>query len=142
MGVATTGDEVPLRVADRPEVLAAQQETDPKAAIAQTVDYVTALLERAGDLIMVNVEAAGADADMRAAAEAGSKATHEVHLALTGALARRGVLRQGLDPTAAADILYAMCSPHLHQLLRRHRQWSRDRYQRWLERVVSAEILE
>lgn len=141
LGVATVGDEDPVPVADRAEIHAARDETDPVAAITKTVEYATDLLERAGDLIMVSVEAAGSDPDMRAAAEAGSRATHEVHLALTRVLHRRGALRDDLDATTAADILYAVASPHMHQLLRRHRGWSRERYQAWIERVLIDELL-
>lgn len=102
--VATVGDEAPVPVADRPEVRAAYDEEDPVAAIGQMVALVAALLDRAGDLIMVSVEAAGADPDMRAAADVGAEATHHVYLALTDALRNRGALRHGLDATAAADI--------------------------------------
>jgi AcrR family transcriptional regulator len=140
LGVATVGDEDPVGVADRPEITAAGEQADPRDAIAQHVAYSTALLERAGDLIMVSVEAAGADPDMRAAADTGASATHQVHLALTQKLHSRGALRDGLDPVTAADILYALGSPHMHQLLRRHRGWSVERYRGWLENAIVREL--
>lgn len=140
LDVATVGDEQPVAVAERPEIRAAQQEPDPVAAISQTVGYSTDLLERAGDLIMVSVEAAGSDPDMRAAADAGAGATHEACLALTSALHRRGALRDDLDAISAADILYALTSPYMHQLVRRHRGWGRQRYQAWLERMLTHEL--
>ena len=140
LGVAVVGDEDPVRVAARPEITALREEADARAAIAQLVAYSTALLERAGDLIMVSVEAAGADPDMRAAADTGAAATHQVHLALTERLHERGALRDGLDPVTAADILYALCSPHMHQLLRRHRHWSTDHYRSWLETTIINEL--
>lgn len=141
LGVATVGDEEPVPVADRPEIVAARSRPDPRAAIAELVGYSTALLERAGDLIMVSVEAAGADPDMRAAADAGAAATHRVHLALTRALHDRGALRDGLGPVAAADIVYALASPHTHQLLRRHRGWTVRRYRDWLEAALIRELI-
>jgi AcrR family transcriptional regulator len=141
LGVVTVGDEEPVPVADRPAVRAAQDEPDPRAAIAQAVAYVTGLLERAGDLIMVSVEAAGTDPDMRTATDAGARATHQVHLALTRALHERGALHDGLDAATAADIMYALTSPHMHQLLRRHRGWSLQRYRTWLENILIHELL-
>ena len=140
LGVATVGDEEPVRVADRPEVTAAREQADRRAAIEQLVAYSTALLERAGDLIMISIEAAGADPDMRAAADAGAAATHRVHLALTERLYADRALRDGLDPVTAADILYALCSPHMHQLLRRHRGWSVERYRSWLQSALIHEL--
>lgn len=142
LGVATVGDEEPTRVFDRPHMTSARDQTDPRAAIAQLVAYSTDLLERAGDLIMVSVEAAGADPDMRAAADAGADATHRVHLALTTALHQRGSLRDGLDPTTAADTLFALTSPHLHQLLRRHRGWPVERYAAWVETAATRDLLD
>ncbi|WP_162794895.1 TetR/AcrR family transcriptional regulator [Nonomuraea lactucae] len=142
LGVATVGDEAPVRVADRPEVRSAHDEPDAEEAIARTVSYATDLLDRAGDLIMVSVEAAGADPDMRAAADAGARATHEVYLALTEALRERGALQPGLDATAAADVMYALASPHMHQLLCRHRGWPLERYRAWLRNALARELLD
>ncbi|MGW6710075.1 TetR/AcrR family transcriptional regulator [Streptomyces sp. NPDC054956] len=142
LGVATVGDEEPVRVRDRPQIRAVREEADPRAAIADMTAYLSDLLDRAGDLIMVSVEAAGADPDMRAAADAGAKATHEVYLALTTALHEQGALRPGLDAATAADIFYALGSPHMHQLLRRHRGWTAEGYRAWLERVLISELLD
>jgi AcrR family transcriptional regulator len=141
LDVATVGDEEPIAVANRPEIQAALSQTDPQAAINQTIDYTVALFERAGDLIMVTVQAADADPDMRAAAEAGSRATHRLWLTLTRALAEGGALRDGLTAESAADILYALASPHTHQLLRRHRRWTRPQYHAWLSDVVTQQLL-
>lgn len=141
LAVAAVGDEDELVVAQRPEVLAALYEPDPPTALRMAVRYGTDLLERAGDLIMVGVEAAGSDPTMRAATDAGSRATHQVHLALARELHRRHVLRAGLNAQDAADIMYALLSPHLHQLLRRHRNWDLRRYRAWLDDTLAQQLL-
>ncbi|MCP2322206.1 AcrR family transcriptional regulator [Hamadaea flava] len=141
LAVATVGDEQPIRVAERPEIIVAHEADDPRQAIELFVAYGSDLLDRAGDLIMISVEAAGADPDMRAAADAGSRAHHEVMLAFAQALDARRALRPGLDPMSAADILYALSSPHMHQLLRRHRGWSARRYRTWLAEALERELL-
>ena len=141
LGVAIVGDEETVPVFDRPEMTTARGQADPRVAIAQLIAYTADLLERAGDLIMVSVAAAGADPDMRAAADAGAAATHRLHLALTTAMHERGALRDGLDPTTAADTLYALASPHMHQLLCRHRSWRVERYTAWLENAATRELL-
>lgn len=141
LGVATVGDEEPVAVADRPEFRELGAETGPAETVDALIARTADLLDRAGDLIMVSVEAAGADPDMRAAADAGAAATHAVYLRLTTALHARGALRPGLDPTRAADILFAVVSPHVHQLLRRHRGWSADAYRDWLRELVAAQLL-
>jgi AcrR family transcriptional regulator len=141
LDVATVGDEEPVAVAERPEIIDAYARTDPREAIGRTIDYTVALLERAGDLIMVTVQAADADADMRAAADAGSRATRDLWLTLTQTLQDRDALRTGLTAPIAADILYALASPHTHQLLRRHRGWTRQRYQAWLTETATQQLI-
>jgi AcrR family transcriptional regulator len=141
LDVATVGDEQPVAVADRPEIRDAVEATDPRAAIGQAIDYTVALFERAGDLIMVTVQAADADADMRAADDAGSRATRRLWLTLTQALQDQGALRPGLTAQAAADILYALASPHTHQLLRRRCQWSLEQYRTWLAGTATQQLL-
>jgi hypothetical protein len=46
-----------------------------------------------------------------------------------------------LDAVTAADILYALGSPHLHQLLRRRRSWTVEQYRAWLENAMVRELL-
>ncbi|MFI9100132.1 TetR/AcrR family transcriptional regulator [Streptomyces fildesensis] len=141
LGIAIAGDEEPVSIPERPETLAIRAEPDPGVAIGRAVLQTAELLERAGDLIMVSVEAAGADPDMRAAADAGAQATHGMRLQLTTALHERGALRPGLDAGTAADVFYALASPHMHQLLRRHRGWTPEQYRTWVQRVLTAELL-
>lgn len=140
LGVATVGDEEPVPVMDRAEVRSALT-AEPAVAVRQIVGYAARLLDRAGDLIVVSIEAAGADADMRRATEEGARATHQVYSRLSRALHERGALRPGLDAGAAADILYALASPQVHQLLRRHRRWSSRRYRAWLEAALTEQLL-
>jgi hypothetical protein len=79
---------------------------------------------------------------MRAAADAGSRATHRLWLNLTRTLHDTGALRTGLTAQAAADILYALASPQVHQLLRRHRNWTTKRYHAWLAEAVIQQLLD
>jgi hypothetical protein len=141
MDVATVGDEQPVAVANRPEIQDAFRQTNPRTAISQTIDYTVALFERAGDLIMVTVQAADADPDMRAAADAGSRATRQLWRTLTQTLHDVGALRPGLTAQRAADILCTLASPHTHQLLRRHCRWTTQRYHTWLTNAATQQLL-
>ena len=78
---------------------------------------------------------------MRATADAGAQATLRVHLELAQQLDEGGALRAGLSPNNAADIAYALASPHVHQLLRRHRSWTARQYRDWLRSAVIREFL-
>jgi hypothetical protein len=123
LDVATVGDEQPVAVADRTGIQDASGQADPRAAITQTIDCTVELFERAGDLIMVTVQAADADPDMRAAADAGSRATRQLWRTLTQSLHDAAALRPGLTahpPTAttALPLEHPALSPLADQ--RRH----------------------
>jgi AcrR family transcriptional regulator len=141
VNVATVGDELPVAVADRPSFTDQLTETDPRRAAELTAGFGTALLERAGDLVMAAIESSGADADMREFSERGSDATKANMLALAQAWAGNGLLRENLDADAAGALLYTLASPHVHHLLRRQQGWSAERYQEWLIETLLATVL-
>lgn len=59
---------------------------------------------------------------------------------LVGALASNGPLR--LSDEAAAETVWALTSPELHQLLTRVRGWTRRRYCAWLAESLAQLLLE
>lgn len=141
LGVASVGDDLPVPVAERPEFRAALAERDGRRALALAVDYGTALLERAGPLIITSVESAGADPDMRRIADQGARATAANLGAFAHALADHGALRPGLDTEQAADILLVLSSPHVHHLLRHDRGWTAERYRDWVLDTLTRALL-
>lgn len=141
LDVATVGDELPIPVRDRPEMVEPLTEPDASVALAAGTDYGVDLLERAGDLIWAGVEAAGADARLRALSDAGRHETRAVMLRFTKSLAERGALRPDLDAERAADVLFALSSPHLFRLLRRDAGWSTEQYRSWMHAITAEQLL-
>lgn len=141
LGITLVNGEVEAPFASGPLIQQALTEPDPATLICRMAAINVELFDRYGDLIMVSVEAAGADEDMRISADAGSKGTQKMWLTVTRELDARGALREGLSAQTAADILYALASPHMHQLMRRHRGWSSARYREWLESTLVQQLL-
>ena len=56
-------------------------------------------------------------------------------------LASRGALRPGLLAEEAGDIVYALCSLSVHDMLVLERKWSLSRYGEWLADALKREIL-
>ena len=52
-----------------------------------------------------------------------------------------GHLRPGLDPAAAADIMWTYSSPDLYDLLVVRRRWSRSRYGRFVADSLTSALL-
>ena len=51
-----------------------------------------------------------------------------------------GVLRPGLRERDAADLIHALMSPELYQLLVINRGWAPARYERWLVSVLVDQL--
>lgn len=141
LDVAVGGDEADITVIDRPQWKDILAEPDGRRAIELAVAFGTELLERAGPLIMAGIESSGADADMRGLSEEGSAATLTNMRGLARSLKRHGALRTGMSPNEAGEILYALASPHMHELLRRRCGWSVEHYRRWLVDALVAALL-
>ena len=60
---------------------------------------------------------------------------------LAGLLAQRGVLRADLSVEDARDIIWALCSLAMHDMLVVDRGWSSERYQEWLAAALAYELL-
>jgi AcrR family transcriptional regulator len=132
VGVALAGDDQALPVAARPEFRAALDERDGEQALRMVVIQASALLERAGPLIMAGYEAAGADPALREAAKHGEHARAQDMGLIAGSLHAHGVLDAGVGPEWATDVLLAFLSPQVHQMLRRDRGRSLPEYQAFL----------
>lgn len=139
VGVAIVGDELDMAVADRPEFHAALAERDPHRAVALFADYSAAVLERAGPLIMVAVESAGADADMRRFSDQGAAASQANAAAFVASLAEHGLMAG--DDAELSAVVFTLASPHVHQLLCAHSGWSPEQYRRWLQAALARELL-
>jgi AcrR family transcriptional regulator len=138
---AVAGDDVEIPVHQQAHTLALAEESDPRALLGLTVEQTADLLDRAGSLIMVSVEAADADPDMRAAADEGEAATYAHFQRIARLLARTGGLRPGMSTRSATDILFTMSSPFPHHLLRTRRGWSSKRYRAWLLHSLESQLL-
>jgi AcrR family transcriptional regulator len=141
IGVAVAGDDRPIPIAERPEFRAAIEEADGAKAVEIAVSFLSALLERAGPLLMAGYESKGADPGLRIAAQHGEQArTHDLRL-IAEALHQHGELHHDLDIDQATDILLALTSPHVHQIWRHDRKRSADDYRRTLLTTLRRTLL-
>lgn len=136
--VAIGGDEEPIRVADRPETRDALAESDPHRAVVRYAEQAAAILERAGPIIMVAVESSGAEPAMRRFADQGAAATSRGAATFVDHLCD---IHPVPDAAHAAATLFAIASPHVHQILRTHAGMDADQYRQWLTTTLVAALL-
>jgi AcrR family transcriptional regulator len=138
---ALGGDDSRLPLADRALTRDVISETDPDRVVERLADGAVELYERAGGLIMTYLESSGADPHMRQHAELGEREAGAIMARVARTIHAQGALRMGLSSRRAGQILLALCSPTLHQLLCRRSGWSNATYRHWLIDQVSASIL-
>lgn len=141
IGRAVVGDDQSHALADRSEFQSAADDRSASEVLDELASTVTALYERAGELLQVGEHAADSDPELRAFAENGAAATLRFMRGVVDELDTRRALRVGLEPKYAADTLYAIAHFSVHQNLRTRRKWSRTRYQTWLTHTLAATIL-
>jgi AcrR family transcriptional regulator len=66
---------------------------------------------------------------------------HANQARLAAYLEEHGVLRDGLAPEEATDIIWALTSYDLYRALIGERQWPPDRYETWLAATLAAALL-
>ncbi len=137
--IAFGGDDQPIAFADRPAVRSALAEPDPGRLLAAFAHLARDLAGRAAPLLHVLRTAADVDpeaAEMLAVTKS-QRFTGQSRIART--LAERHQLT--VTEADAADIIYTLMSPEVHRILTIERQWSADRYQKWLATTLQTQLL-
>jgi hypothetical protein len=105
------------------------------------VDGALEIYERAAGLITTYMESSGTDPHMRRHAELGEAEARAIMARVARQLDAQGALRPDLSARRAGQIMLALCSPALYQLLRRRSGWSVGSYRRWLVRQLAMALL-
>jgi len=128
-------------MADRPQVRTALDDRDPTGQLAAFVAIAVQVNQRVGPLYRILVSAAGTDPDAAAQLEELAQQRQRGQRSIARALSRAGALRPELRERDAADLIHAFLSPELYRLLVLDRGWTPDRYARWLEATLRAQLL-
>ena len=141
LDVSITGDDEDVPMAERPQVRALGDIADPRAQLAGFVALVVQVNRRVAPLYRILVSAAGTDPDAAILLDELAGQRQRGQRMIAGSLAKAGALRDGLRERDAADLVHALLSPELYQLLVVDRGWKPERYEAWLGRVVAEELL-
>ncbi|MFG1941442.1 TetR/AcrR family transcriptional regulator [Nonomuraea sp. NPDC048826] len=141
LDVLVAGDDEPVPLIERPWARQATEAPDPAGSLRIWLSNARAILERAAPLMRVVRDAAGADPEMAAALEISQRQRYADHRALVGHLAEIGGLRDGLCPDRAGDLVYALVSPEMYQLLTEQRSWSPAEWESWAYDTLARSLL-
>jgi AcrR family transcriptional regulator len=138
---AVRGDlpEVPLLEQSGPQRVA--RETHQERQIAIFAQEITRILSRVAPLVSVVRTAAETEAELSAVYEALQDGRRRNLFFVVDALQRNGPLRDGLDPTKAAEIIWRLASPELFVLMRNVEGVSPEEYASWLGETLTILLL-
>lgn len=129
----------PLR--SRPVIDAIRQEHDPERQLQMYGRVLAEVNPRLAPLVRVMREAAPSDAEVAAALSELKANRLEGMSEFASLLASRGALRSGVSKRQARDVLWALNSPELYELLVVERGWSSRQYARWVATQLTAALL-
>ena len=139
--VAIVGDDEEVAMADRPVVQALLTDPDPVQQVAGFAALLRDLMARTAPVHRLLADAARSDADAAALLAEISRQRQEGQLRVARSLARSGALRDGLRERDAADVIHALASPEVYGLLVLDREWSGERYERWIRDTLRQQLL-
>jgi len=134
------GDDQPVAVQERPDVAAVFAAADPAVLLAGVAEITTAINERSNDVYRMLVSAAGSDAAAAGLLTEIRQQRDRGQGEIARALARNGALRPGLTEREAADVIHAIMSPEMYQLLVVDRGWTPERYRHWLAATLTQQL--
>jgi AcrR family transcriptional regulator len=135
------GDDEPVPMAERPQVLAMREVTDPGLLVGLWVEQVLGVAERLAPLEVVLDRAVDADAEAAALRARIDVERQGGARMFVSHLAGVGGLRPGLGVDEAVDMCWVLMDPLLQARLRAERGWSREAVADWLVRMTTASLL-
>ncbi|QHC69684.1 TetR/AcrR family transcriptional regulator [Rathayibacter sp. VKM Ac-2801] len=135
----TTGGDSEAAVTDQAWVAEIAAEPDPEVQLRRLAHESVALAQRAAPLWNVMAGAAQDDptlAEDLARQSAGRLADQQAFARLL-----RGPLRDGMSPEHAGDVLYALASPQLWNILALERGWSAEQLEEFLGDALTRLLL-
>jgi AcrR family transcriptional regulator len=132
------GDDEPIAFGDRPAVRAARSEPDPVRMVEAFGRILGELMERTSAILYVLDTAAQLDPEAHELQAEIRRQRHTGQSRIVAALVDRSALDPYLDPSKAADMVYAFMSPDVHRILTVERGWTPEEYEGWAIRCLRS----
>lgn len=139
--VALVGDDEPVPMPQRPWAQGVRQATTAGAMLDAYADLVLFLAGRVGAITEAIRGAASADAQAREVWVAVQEERRIGAANIVRFAIERGGIREGLDPEAAADVVWLLADPSLFVRLVTERGWTPRQYRDWLAVTLQAQLL-
>ena len=134
-----TRADVPVE--ERPAIKALIEERDPRRKVELYAATQPGIHRRSGPLLRALRDAAGTDAELAGLWREMESWRLNGQGRFVGQLAEHAGLRHGLSVEDGRDIVFALCSLSVHDILVIERGWTDDRYRDWLAATLGDALL-
>jgi AcrR family transcriptional regulator len=141
LDVSIAGDDQAVSVQERPEVVALFAERDPEKLIAGFAGITVGINTRSSDVYRILSSASASDSAANVLLADYQRQREEGQGRIARSLARARALRPGLRERDAADLIHALMSPELYRMLVIDRGWVPERYEQWLTRTLTQQLI-
>jgi len=141
LDVSIVGDDQAVPLPDRPHVRSLVGDPDPRAQLAGFVGIAAQVNARTAAIYRILVSAASSDPDAAALVYELARERERGQGLVARSLAGAGALSPSLREEDAADIIHALMSPEVYQLLVSDRGWPPARYEQWLTGILVDQLL-
>jgi hypothetical protein len=138
---AVAGDDQPVTVADRPEVRELLAMDDPVALLTSWARVMVAIDVRVAGLFRVLEIAADGDAAAHLLLDEYRRQRLVGARAVVKRLGGLQALTEGMSRVEAADVAWLATDPVLYDRLVRIRGWSVGKFEAWLARTLTDQLL-
>ena len=140
--VRLAGDDEPVPLAQRPEVVAAYAERDPVSFLRSYARLARQISERVGPFALVLMDGAAAgDPELKAHVETMNQERLVGARMVANRVRELGALRPGLSVDRARDVIWTINSVEVWHLLTGLRGWSARAYEDWVGRAWCDAVL-
>ncbi len=141
LDVAVGGKELPLPLIQQSAPQAIIQDRDQRRQIERIAQVCGEILSRAAPVYAIMSAAATTEPEIQKRVRYVHKARLENMTSFFRQIAAHGPLREGLDEKRVGEIVWALASPELFNLLTTELSWSREKYSEWLADMLIRVLL-
>jgi len=138
---AIAGDDRPIAVNDRTWMQLVLETDEPAERLRSYARAVRLIHDGAAQMFHVFEVAAAGEPDLTAAWQEALRRRRVGVSGVVGPIGERGQLRDGLDPSTAIDVVWALNGHETYLNLVGHRAWPREQYETWLGDCFVALLL-
>jgi AcrR family transcriptional regulator len=135
------GKEFPLPLIEQSAAQAIMQERDPRRQIDRIAQACGEILSRAAPVYAIMRTAANVEPEIQKRVRQLHRERLENMTSFYRQVAANGPLRKGMDEKRAGEMVWALTSPELFNLLVIESGWSREKYSQWLADILTRVLL-